>query len=124
MSGKPFDLIFEAARPDDGPNYIALIGYLDAHTVRELEEASRRTLDSGNAKLILDLQQLQYISSAGIGAIMALLQQLRRRRGDMIVLQPRPKVHEMLELLGFTDIFQIVPDRAAAMALLLPSRTS
>jgi anti-sigma B factor antagonist len=57
--------------------------------------------------MVIDLKGLNYISSAGIGALMALTQQLRRESGDIVLLQPNEKVFKILDLLGFTKIFNV-----------------
>lgn len=116
---KPFAL--ECEEPQTGPPGVVevhLSGFLDAHTVDSFEKAMEDLLDRQYSKVIMDLSALNYISSAGIGALMVLLQQLRRRQGDLVILQPSPKVYKVLDLLGFTRIFHITDDRQAAVQTL------
>jgi anti-sigma B factor antagonist len=94
---------------------VRVTGYLDAHTVSTFEKTMEDLLKPDRRRVIMDLADLNYISSAGIGALMVLLQQLRRRQGDMVLLQPSPKVFKILDLLGFTKIFHIAQDRDSAM---------
>jgi anti-sigma B factor antagonist len=112
---KPFAI--ECHEPEGGPPQVVdvkVIGFLDAHTVITFEKTMEELVERKYNKVIVDLSTLHYISSAGIGALMVLLQQLRRRQGDMIILQPSPKVFKILDLLGFTKIFRIAQDRQAA----------
>jgi anti-anti-sigma factor len=112
---KPFAI--ECHEPQDGPAKavdVRISGFLDAHTVVSFEKTMDELLDKGYNKMVVDLSALSYISSAGIGALMVLLQQLRRRQGDMVILQPSSKVFKILDLLGFTKIFQIHQDREEA----------
>ena len=67
---------------------------------------------------MMNLKQLSYISSAGIGAIMSLLQRLRRSSGNLALLNPSQKVYKILDLLGFTEMFKIIDNEAAAVEAL------
>lgn len=97
---------------------VRITGYLDAHTVDAFEQTIEELLDHPCNKFILDLGELGYISSAGIGALMLFLQQLRRRDGDLVLLNPAPKVLKVLDLLGFTRVFTIAQDREDALRAL------
>lgn len=119
QSVKPFSI--ECLEPAAGPPQVIevrITGFLDAHTVVSFEKTMEDLLERQYNRVIMDLGGLHYISSAGIGALMVLLQQLRRRQGDMVILQPSPKVHKILDLLGFTKIFHIAQDRDAALQTL------
>lgn len=93
---------------------LRVLGYLDAHTVDSFEHTVEQLLSESTKRFILDLEEMDYISSAGIGALMVFLQQLRRSDGDMVLLRPSPKVFKVLDLLGFTQIFTIAYDRHTA----------
>jgi anti-sigma B factor antagonist len=115
---KPFAI--EITDPAESPAVaeVRVSGFLDAHTVVAFEKMMDELLERQCNKLIVDLTSLSYISSAGIGALMVLLQQLRRRQGEMVILKPSTKVYKILELLGFTKIFHIAQDRNEALQLL------
>jgi anti-anti-sigma factor len=117
---KPFSI--ECSEPQEGEPAVVVVrvtGFLDAHTVTSFEKTMGDLLEQNHNKIIMDLGGLNYISSAGIGALMVLLQQLRRRQGDMVILQPTPKVFKIMDLLGFTKIFHIANDRQEALETLV-----
>lgn len=116
---KPFAI--DCKEPQGGPPEfveVQITGFLDAHTVLTFEEAMAELLDRDYTKILVDLGSLTYISSAGIGALMVLLQQVRRREGDMVICQPSQKVYKILDLLGFTKIFNITEDHEGARQVL------
>lgn len=95
-----------------------LRGYIDAHTVIEFERAIYGAMDSGLKCVILDISGLSYISSAGIGAMMGLARKLGQGGGDLVLLNPSPKVFAILDGLGFTRIFKIATEESAAVEMI------
>jgi len=75
-------------------------------------------VDAGAKRIVVDLEQLHYISSAGIGALIGLVQRVRRSSGDLILVRPSQKIHKILDLLGFTAIFKIASSEDEALAAL------
>lgn len=104
---KTFDLNILLGTKEKIFSIIELSGYLDAHTVNMFENRLGEILEAGEKHVVLDLRGLNYISSAGIGALMSLTQQLRKNRGDLVLLRPNKKVYKILDLLGFTRIFNV-----------------
>ena len=98
-----------------------LKGYIDAHTVIEFEKAIYSAIDTGIKCIILDISGLSYVSSAGIGAMMGLARKLGQSGGDLVLLNPSPKVFAILDGLGFTRIFKIASDEDAALELIQPA---
>lgn len=90
-------------------------GFLDAHTVSQFDARVGEELERDISRFLLDFEDLNYISSAGIGSLMVLLQQVRRKGGEMVLLNSQPKVYSVLDLLGFTKIFHFSNDREAAL---------
>ena len=96
--------------PDAGGEFliVELIGYLDADTVQILNQRVSESLTEEVTCLIFQLEQLVYISSAGIGAFMGWAQLLRDGGGRLVLVQPSAKIYKILELLGFTRVVDIV----------------
>lgn len=115
MRLKPFAIETCASAAGAAVRELRVTGSLDAHAVDAFEQAITALRDQPRCKCILDLGELGYISSAGIGALALFLQQLRRQGGDLVLLRPTPKVLKVLDLLGFTRIFTIVQDREDAL---------
>jgi len=104
---KSFGLNVKVENQNKNYSIIELAGFLDAHTVNVFEARMAEIIQGGQNRMVIDLKGLNYISSAGIGALMALTQQLRRESGDIVLLQPNEKVFKILDLLGFTKIFNV-----------------
>ena len=59
-------------------------GFINAHTVREFEQALSQALEDGNEKILINGSGLAYIASAGLGVIMGLIEDVRAKGGDIV----------------------------------------
>lgn len=84
---------------------IAIEGRLDTITAPQLESELRPVMDNIK-KLIFDLKDLVYISSAGLRVLLA-SQKNMNKRGDMCIRNVSADVMEVFELTGFVDILNI-----------------
>ena len=90
----------------DGNTLTVLIeGRLDTSTAPELESNLRDSLD-GVAALNLDLEKLEYISSAGLRVLLA-AQKIMNKQGEMKILHVSEAVREIFEITGFDAILTI-----------------
>ncbi|MDX1429011.1 MAG: STAS domain-containing protein [Rhodothermales bacterium] len=95
---------------------LELNGELDAHTASELEAAIQKCRDSNSVWIVVNGQNLQYISSAGLGVFMAYIEELREQGGDIKIAELQPRVFNVFDLLGFPMLFDIVDTEADAVA--------
>ena len=82
-----------------------IVGRLDTTTAPELENELKASLDGVN-DLVLDLVDLDYISSAGLRVLLA-AQKIMNKQGSMIIVNAKPEIMEVFEITGFTDILTI-----------------
>ena len=84
---------------------IALEGDLDTITSPEFEKELKDSLD-GAASLTLDLEKLEYISSAGL-RVLLVGQKIMNQQGEMKVVNVSETIMEIFEVTGFSDILTI-----------------
>ena len=84
---------------------IELVGRLDTTTAPQLENELSGSL-AGIKQLVLDLKQLEYISSAGLRVLLATQKQMNTQ-GEMKVINVNDEVYEVFEVTGFTGILTI-----------------
>ena len=84
---------------------VSLEGRLDTLTAPELEKELRESLD-GVASLVLDLEKLEYVSSAGLRVFLS-AQKVMNRQGEMKIRGVNETVAEIFEVTGFSDILTI-----------------
>lgn len=84
---------------------IAVEGRLDTTTAPELEASLKEDID-GVTDLVIDLTNLEYISSAGLRVLLA-AQKIMMKQGKMVVTNPNDVISEIFEVTGFRDILTI-----------------
>jgi anti-sigma B factor antagonist len=102
---------------DKGVVLVRLAGYLDAHTFERLEETIAELFTGGHYKIVVDLASVEYISSAGAGVFIGALSEAHEHKGNIVLMNPTANVREVFDLLGLTQIFQVVDDKPAALAV-------
>ena len=94
---------------------LSLEGYLDAHTAPEFEKAVQTEYQAGRVRIVVECSRLNYISSAGLGVFMSFIEEIREAGGDIKICGLAPKVFQVFDILGFSALFDIVPDLPAAI---------
>ncbi len=99
-------------------NQISIIkvgGYIDTTTSSEVERALNGLLKQGRFQIIIDLGNVDYISSAGWGIFISEIKQIRENNGDLKLVQMIPDVYEIFELLEFHHILDVYDSVQAAV---------
>lgn len=91
----------------DGNNVnLALEGRLDTTTAPQLEEALKENMD-GVETLTLDMEKLEYVSSAGLRVLLAAQKSMNAAKGTMVLRNVCDDIKEVFEITGFCDILTI-----------------
>ena len=84
---------------------VTLSGRLDTTTSPELEAELKASLDGVEA-LVMDFENLSYLSSAGLRVILA-AQKTMNKQGSMVIRHVNETIMEIFEVTGFSDILTI-----------------
>ena len=90
-------------------------GFINAHTVRLFEGEIQKALDRRRYKIVLNCAGLQYIASAGLGAIMGAIEEIRGNGGDLRISELNETVRNIFEILGFNHLYRIFPSELEAV---------
>ncbi len=91
-------------------------GRVDSATAPDLENALKKLVETEKTQIVLDLKNVEYMSSAGLRAMVSTLKAVKRVNGDLRLASPSPRVEEVLRLAGLTSIFSIFASRDEAVA--------
>ncbi len=99
-------------------------GFINAHTVRDFEDALEKLVQDGRYMILVNCKDLNYISSAGLGAIMGLIETVREHEGDILLSNLQDNVFAIFDTLGFTQLYRVFSDEEQAMAAASSERQS
>jgi serine/threonine-protein kinase RsbW len=91
-------------------------GRLDATQATYLGQALIGQLEAGHRWLVLNMADVEFISSAGLKMLVSVWQRVRDQKGDLALVALKPRVQEVLQMIGLDLVFTIneTPDQAGA----------
>jgi len=90
-------------------------GFLNAHTVRLFETEMQKALDRRRYNIVVSCGGLKYIASAGLGALMGVIEEVRTNGGDIRIAELNETVRNIFEILGFNHLYRIFPSEVDAI---------
>jgi anti-sigma B factor antagonist len=81
-------------------------GYIDTQTCSEMLREMTTVLKQGMFHLIVDMGQVNYVSSAGWGVFVGEIKGIRENGGDLKLVQMMPEVYDVFEMLEFNRILE------------------
>lgn len=75
----------------------------------------KEVLEGGARSVLLDLSDIDYVDSTGLGELVGYLHQFRAQGRTLRLLNPKGTVRKLLELSGLSEVFRIYDDRAQAL---------
>ena len=90
-------------------------GFVNAHTVKLFEAEIQKALDQKNYRLVVNCAELTYIASAGLGALMGVIEEVRHHGGDIRMSDLNETVRNIFEILGFQHLYRIFPSEMEAV---------
>lgn len=103
-------------RNESGATVVALQGRLDAVTTPDYERRMQEVVAGGESRLVLDLERLEYISSAGLRGLLLTARQLKAQGGQLRFANVTGNVRSVFDMSGFAGMFPIEESVAAALA--------
>lgn len=94
---------------------VRLHGPLDTVAAYTFQEKMHALIQSGVVRFIIDFEQLEYISSAGIGVFPGMATELQSHDGHMIFVHVPEKTYKLFEMIGLTALFTITDTVDEAM---------
>jgi anti-sigma B factor antagonist len=81
-----------------------------------LRDTIRDLLGKAQKKILLNLGDVTYIDSSGIGELVSAFTSVRNQGGELKLLHLTKKVHDLLQITKLYTVFDIKDDEAAAVA--------
>jgi anti-anti-sigma factor len=95
---------------------VTAAGRLDGSTSAAFKTRIESLIADSEPRLVLDLSGVDFMSSAGLRAVLSLFKQTLAAKGAFALCAVQPTVLEVLDISGFTNLIPMHAERAAALA--------
>jgi anti-sigma B factor antagonist len=100
---------------EEGCTVVAVRGELDLATAPTLEEYLVGALRQGGRRVVLDLEDLEFMDAAGLRVIVAAARRLRTDRGELLLRAPSQMTRKLLEITRLDQRLTIEPADAGPL---------
>jgi anti-sigma B factor antagonist len=100
----------------DEVSVIVFDGNLDTNTAPQAQEQIDQVIDGGSVKLLINFENLNYISSAGLRVLLATAKKLKAASGDLKICNLNETVQEVFDISGFSTILTVVGSEEEALS--------
>jgi anti-sigma B factor antagonist len=115
MKGRQVDL--SISRADHGDRTVVhLGGEIDVYTAPLVREKLDEQIQAGRTDLVVDLTEVSFLDSTGLGVLVGRLKLARTRGGSMRLVGTDDRVLKVFAITGLDKVFEIHPDVASALA--------
>lgn len=111
-----------STRKEDWLTILGVAGELDAATAPRLREQLEQCLSGGCRWLLVDLHDLEYIDSTGLGLLIGAAKLLAEAGGDLTIACPRPNVMRVFEISGTGSLLHVKTEEVQARCYLAERR--
>ena len=95
---------------------VSVTGRMDAVTASQFDKRLETLMVEGATHIIVNFQDLEYISSAGLQTILATAKKLENSKGEILLANLSGSVKEVFEISGFDTIFRIFDTEESALS--------
>ncbi len=107
--GQELTFVYETIDHLPGVQLLKIQGSIDSDTAHDFEAQLQQQLNRDQAKILIDLQAVDYISSAGVGIFVGMVGEFRDRpEGDIKVCHVSPKIRKVFASIGLDDMIELI----------------
>lgn len=97
---------------------VSVSGEIDASTEQRFRDGLTSVLSDGVVRVVVDLEGVAFLASAGIGVLMGVRRVLADDGGVLVLAAPHGEVAQVLAMTGVSDVIPVAPSVADAVARL------
>lgn len=102
----------------DGANVIATVqGDIDGKSAPQIQAELLAALQSGS-RLLVDMQRVAYLSSAGLRMLLLLYRQVATKKGKVVLVGVSEEIRDTMSMTGFINFFTLADSREAGLSAL------
>ena len=89
----------------DGWAVLAVGGEVDVATAPRLRERLIELVNNGQHRIVVDLSDVEFLDSTGLGVLVGALKRVRSHEGDLALVCTEPRILKVFEITGLTKVF-------------------
>lgn len=105
-----------SARPVGNAYLVEVSGEIDLYTGPRVKDCIHDLIDQEHYNLIVDLENVRYMDSTGLGILMSALKRVEEKGGRIVIVCNNARVLKIFKLTGFVHTFSIFNTEAEAVA--------
>ena len=102
---------------EQGTHAVEVCGEIDLTTAPVLNASLRAAIDAEAQCIILDVEDVGFVDSSGVGVLLATHRRLQASGGELILVCPQPLVRKIFEVSGIASYVNVVDTRRDALTL-------
>lgn len=91
---------------------------IEVYNAAELKEELMSILDGTHSNIIINLENVEYIDSSGLGVLVSTLKRVNIDSGKLILMSPKSAIKQILDLTSLDKVFKIVDNKESALTLI------
>jgi anti-sigma B factor antagonist len=115
MESSSMNLKVTPRRIDENTQALDLEGEVDVYTAPLLRQEIMDQVDGGVKNLLVNLQQVEYLDSTGLGILIGGVKRLKEQGGSLRLVGPSARITRIFEITGLNKIFDVYPSEGEAL---------
>lgn len=92
---------------NDNAVHVSLSGEIDAYTAPKVRDELMKHANKKGMQLVVDLSEVTYMDSTGLGVFVGLFKQLRTNEGDLTLTGMSERLQRLFDITGLADVMEI-----------------
>ena len=105
-------------KKQNGVSILSLVGRLDPNTSPQFKEKIFEVIDGGTNNVVLDLEGVDYLSSAGLRVLLEAKKAVAKAGGEIVLCAVRDYIKEVFDVTGFDALFPVAMNAEEALTKL------
>lgn len=101
---------------ENNSTVVSVSGHVDALTAPDLVKAFTDQISESHVNLVVDLIGVEFMSSAGLRALLGAVKESRSHGGDLRIASTNPGIDKVLKMSGFHNIAKVFASQAEAVS--------
>ncbi len=115
MEDRAERITFEEEQIEDDITLLRITGDLDMYTLPKAKSVINELMENERFKLLIDLRNIDYIDSSGLGFFIGTLKKLKEKGGDLKLINLNNYIQGIFKLINLNYIIDTFDDQAAAI---------